>query len=174
MNWFCYTLLFLVLPDFLSSQGRVFISHSYGTLGNKKNLTASISVSDLDRDGDLDVLVGNGRHWAEQNYIFYNTGDGFFRRAIRLGNELNTTYAIPTADLDNDGDLDVVIGNDRIENIVFKNDGSGELQFDHTFGHSESNTRGLCLADLNNDNFIDIAVANRRTQNFIYLNNGKG
>ena len=51
--------------------------------------------------------------------------------------------------MDNDGDLDAVIGNDRIENIVFKNDGSEKLQFDHTFGHPESNTRSLCLADLN-------------------------
>ena len=70
MNWFCYALFFFVLPNLLCSQGRIFLSHPYGTLGNKKNLTASISVSDLDRDGDLDVLVGNGRHWAEQNYIF--------------------------------------------------------------------------------------------------------
>ena len=160
--------------NLLPAQTRVFKPHLYGYLGTDESLTASATVGDLDGDGDLDILIGNGRHWAEQNYIFYNTGRGFFRRAVRLGEELNTTYVVPIADLDNDGDLDVVVGNDRIQNMVFKNDGKGHMVFDHYFGYSESNTRGLCLADLNSDNFVDIAVANRRSQNFIYLNNRKG
>ena len=56
MNWFCYALFFFVLPNLLCSQGRIFLSHPYGTLGNKKNLTASISVSDLDRDGPSKII----------------------------------------------------------------------------------------------------------------------
>ena len=116
-------ILIFVLPNLLCSQGRIFLSHPYGTLGNNFFLTASISVSDLNRDGDLDVLVGNGRYWAEQNYIFYNTDHGFFRRVIRLGDELNTTYAILTADLDNDGDSypDIITANSGSQNIIYLN-----------------------------------------------------
>ena len=148
--------------------------HPYGRIGTDKNLTASTRLGDLDGDGDMDIVVANGRHWSEQNRVFFNDGKGFFRRSISLGTERNTTYVTPVVDIDNDGDLDVLVGNDRIRNQVFKNDGSGNLVFDHYFGFQTSNTRGLCTADLNGDGFVDVAVANRQGQNYIYFNNGKG
>ncbi len=29
------------------------------------NRSADVSLADMDSDGDLDVIVANGRHWAE-------------------------------------------------------------------------------------------------------------
>ena len=152
----------------------LFKTHPYGKLGSQKNLTSSIGLGDLDQDGDLDLVVANGRHWAEQNLIYFNDSKGFFRRSKSLGGESNTSYQVPVVDIDNDGDLDILVANDRILNQVFKNDGNGNLVFSQYFGKQESNTRGLCAADLNGDGFIDVAVANRKSQNFIYFNNGKG
>ena len=65
-----------------------FKTHPYGQLGTKKNLTSSISIGDIDKDGDLDLIVANGRHWAEQNSIYFNDGTGFFRRSKPLSLEL--------------------------------------------------------------------------------------
>ena len=168
-------ILFLTfVSQLLVAQDRIFEVHPYGRLGTDKNLTASTSLGDLDGDGDMDIVVANGRHWSEQNRVFFNDGKGFFRRSISLGTERNTTYVTLVVDIDNDGDLDVLVGNDRIRNQVFINDGSGNLVFDHYFGFQTSNTRGLCTADLNGDGFADVAVANRQGQNYIYFNNGKG
>ena len=74
----------------------LFKTHPYGQLGTKKNLTSSISIGDIDKDGDLDLIVANGRHWAEQNSIYFNDGTGFFRRSKSLGAyESNTSYQVP-------------------------------------------------------------------------------
>ena len=160
---------FILFVSASYSQSNLFKSHPYATLGTSEALTASASFGDIDGDGDLDIIVANGRHWSEYNEIFYNDGKGFFRRSKQLGSERNTTYQVPLADIDNDGDLDIIVANDRIENQIFKNDGKGNFIFDHYFGKKESNTRGLCIVDLNNDGYLDIAVANRKSQNYIYF-----
>ena len=95
----------------VGAQG-IFTTHPYGILGTQKNLSASISLGDLDQDGDLDIVVANGRHWAEQNLIYFNDGRGFFRRSVPLGGESNTTYQVSLADIDNDDDLDALVAND--------------------------------------------------------------
>ena len=158
----------------LGAQSIDLIAHPYAALGTEKYLTASISSGDLDNDGDLDIVVANGRHWSEFNQIFFNDGTGFFRRSKLLGAEATTSYMVPLADIDNDGDLDIIVANDRIKNQVFKNDGKGNFTFSGSFGRQISNTRGVCLADINSDGYIDIVEANRKTQNYIYFNNGRG
>jgi len=168
-----YIYLYSLSLSFLLAQD-LFKTHPYGKLGYQKNLTSSIGLGDLDQDGDIDLVIANGRHWAEQNIIFFNDGKGFFRRSKNLGSESNTSYQAPVVDIDNDGDLDILVANDRILNQVFMNDGNGNLIFEQYFGKQESNTRGLCVADLNNDGFVDVAVANRKSQNYIYFNDGKG
>ena len=55
-------------------------SHSFSTnnrliLGvDEQELTASIGIGDLNGDGTNDVVVANGRHWPQQNYLFFNYG----------------------------------------------------------------------------------------------------
>ena len=47
-------------------------------LGTQKARTASLGLGDIDNDGDIDVVVANGRHWPEQNRVFFNSGAGKF------------------------------------------------------------------------------------------------
>ena len=65
--------LFLTLVfQLVLAQDHIFEVHPYGRLGTDKNLTASTSLGDLDGDGDMDIVVANGRHWSEQNRVFFN------------------------------------------------------------------------------------------------------
>ncbi len=69
-------------------------------LGSGQARTAGIALGDVDGDGDLDVVVADGRHWPEQNWVLLNNGTGHFNTVRRLGRELNTSYAVPLGDLD--------------------------------------------------------------------------
>ena len=104
---------------YVDAQPVALEKHPYATLGVDTYLTASTSIGDLDEDGDMDIVVANGRHWSQFNQIFLNDGKGFFRRSKLLGAEASTSYMTATADIDNDGDLDIVVANDRIKNQIF-------------------------------------------------------
>ena len=142
-------------------------------LGAGSEVTASVSLGDVNGDGALDVVVANGRHWPGQNRIYLNDGQAAFTLARRLGEEEASTYAVPLADFDGDGDLDIAVGNDRTRNLVFLNDGTGRFEAGATFG-IPSSTRSLTLADLDGDGHTDILVVNRGRQNFIFPGDGSG
>ena len=142
-------------------------------LGKLVLRTAAIQVGDLNGDGHLDIVVANGRHWPEQNACFFNDGKGGFGRRTPLGKGPDRSYAAPLADLDGDGDLDLVIGNDRDSCVVSLNDSRGHFQQSSTLLPLAQPTRNATLADLNGDQHIDILIANRSRQNFFYLNDGK-
>ena len=168
-----FVLTFLLLIRFAGAEERRLVSHPSARLGAEANLTASISLGDVDGDGDLDAVVANGRHWAQQNYVFLNDGHGFFRTARRLGEELATSYRAALADFDGDGDLDIAVGNDRTTKTIFENDGDGHFSLRGSFGRADVPTRNLVVADMDGDGTPDILVTNRGAPNYIYFNDGQ-
>ena len=130
--------------------------------------------TDSDGDGDADALLANGRHWAQVNEVYINNGAGQFTFGYPLGPEKATTYASPAGDLDGDGDLDVIVGNDRAENWVYMNDGAGHFERVWSVGPEIEPTRSAQLADLDGDGALDVLVTNRGTPNGFYLNQGDG
>ncbi len=92
------------------------------------------TVADLDGDDDLDLAVsglGSGRFFS----IFFNKGDGTFKRAVQVvlpgigPDEALATMA--AADFDGDGDIDLVTkagGADFIDRLlVLRNNGGGRF-----------------------------------------------
>ena len=96
--------------------------------------TAGIALGDVNADGRLDLVFGNGRHWPQPNllYINGNRSDLFFPPRP-LGN--SATYAVVLTDVDRDGDLDLVEGNDYgFWNTIWLNDGRGNFSEESFFG----------------------------------------
>ena len=94
----------------------------------------SAQFGDLDQDGYLDLYIVNGMaaeemfshlpgdELVEQNLIFRNDQQGNFQPEPAWG--LNATEggrSMAMADLDNDGDLDIVINNLRAPAIIYEN-----------------------------------------------------
>jgi len=83
-----------------------------------------------------------------------------------LGAASDRSYAARLVDLDGDGDLDVVLSNDRPDpKLVYLNDGRGHFTVGSTFVKAEWPTRNASAADVNGDGLPDIIVANRFGKN---------
>jgi outer membrane protein assembly factor BamB len=136
--------------------------------------SANASIGDLDRDGDLDIVLAKGRHWPLHNQVLLNDGKAGFATSMDLGVSPDRTYSTSLADLDLDGDLDIVVSNDSPDGkFIYLNDGKANFKVSGTWGQASWNTRNTCLSDLNADNFPDLVVANRQSSSFIVINDGK-
>ena len=141
--------------------------------------SANASIGDLDDDGHLDIVLIKGRHWPGIDRVLFGDGKGSFDRVTDLSATADRSYTGALADVDLDGDLDVVVSNDKPDrNLVYLNDGHGQFTVNATFGKAQWSTRNIRLADINRDSLPDIVVANRSgkgtSPNFICLNLGNG
>ena len=160
-------------------------------LEDKGETSASVSVGDLNADGFTDIVLGKGRHWPLYNRVLLNDGKGGFT-ASNLGAAPDRTYSAALADVNRDGNLDIIVSNDAPDRkLVYLNDGKGHFTEAETFGSPNWTTRYVTLGDLNADGYPDIVVANRGdypdlvdgkpgdgpkapTPSFVCLNDGKG
>jgi hypothetical protein len=112
--------------------------------------------------------------------VLRNDGRGHFATSP-LRDEADRTYSAALADLDGDGDLDIVASNDRPDRkLVYLNDGTGHFVVAGTFGAPEWSTRYVTVADLDGDARPDLIVANRGGSaspgrpSFVCMNDGRG
>lgn len=141
--------------------------------------SANVSFGDVNGDGHLDVVLAKGRHSPRVDRVFLNDGRGRFPRTHHLGGAADRSYSASLADVDRDGDLDVVISNDTPDaKLVYLNDGKGQFHVGSTYGRPEWPTRNASVAELNGDGLPDVVVANRfgsgNGSNYICLNRGGG
>ncbi len=144
--------------------------------------------ADYDNDGDLDILVLRGA-WALEagrhpNSLLRNQGSGTFTDVTfeaGLGDVHYPTATGEWADYDNDGDIDLYIGNEtaggfRAPCQLFRNDGDGA--FADVAGEAGVQnygfTKGVTWGDYDGDRFPDLYVSNMGQPNRLYRNNGDG
>jgi len=80
-----------------------------------KHLSSNrITHEDIDRDGDIDLIVTNGYGTVS---VILNRGDGTFDRGVHYGTG-NLPREAAIADLDGDGRLDIVTPNNSDHNVT--------------------------------------------------------
>ena len=105
---------------------------------------------------------------GEANAVYLGRGDGTFEEGIAFGVD-ERTYAATVADLDADGDLDIVVGNVQQRNAAYLNDGTGRGWTEIVVGEPAESTYGVDVADVNGDGYPEIAFANSEALNRLYM-----
>jgi hypothetical protein len=174
---------------------------------NKGGWGVSAAFVDIDRDGWLDLFVGNyllysvegdidclsvtGQHdycppnsyRPQPSKLYRNKGDGTFvdiTKTALVGGAYGPALGVSTADFNNDGWMDIYVGNDGMPNQLWINQKNGTFK-DMAFlngaavngqGNSEA-SMGVDAGDYDNDGDEDIFITNWLAQmNILYQNQG--
>lgn len=172
----------------LNESNRIYIQNDFGQLVDESEtripqeiaFSHNTSTGDIDNDGDIDIYVGN---WTGQTPIgprFYiNDGTGFFTDDISgLPSRISTNAggdsysSCQLVDVDNDGDLDLVLGFPaphggpiQTNDTLLLNDGKGQFAYapenslPQRMNGGEVEEVGISSADFNNDGWMDLIIS---------------
>ncbi|HZZ40083.1 MAG TPA: CRTAC1 family protein, partial [Acidobacteriaceae bacterium] len=137
----------------------------------------NIVQADYNNDGCMDLLVLRGAwEFPERKSLLRNNCNGTFTdvtRAAGLAEPATRTQTAVWADINNDGLLDLFVGNENSPSQLFLNKGDGTFQdISHAAGIDRvAFTKAVTAADYDHDRYVDFYVSNLDGGNFLYHNN---
>lgn len=133
-----------------------------------KQSTSFVKAVDFDQDGDLDILTG-GRSISAQYgipvdiYLLENDGKGNFSLSndpgVEAFKQVGMTKDAALSDLDQDGDMDLIVAGEWMPLTLFINDGDGFHKLEIPNSSGLWNT--VIVGDVNNDGKPDILAGNQ-------------
>ena len=121
----------------------------------------SVYATDLDGDGDADVLSAS---FGDDKIAWYeNLGGGSFgvqQEITRVGSEADGPRSVYATDLDGDGDADVLSASYTDDKIAwYENLGGGAFGVQQVITGAADGARSVYAADLNGDGAADVLSA---------------
>ncbi|MFH1446241.1 MAG: FG-GAP-like repeat-containing protein, partial [Chloroflexota bacterium] len=135
--------------------------------------TLSITLGDVDGDGDLDLLAGN---YGQTNRLYLNNGTAAPFSGVtgsNISGDADDTFSIALGDVDGDGDLDMLAGNSADTNRLYLNNGTADPFSGVTGTAISSDTDGtyaIALGDVDGNGDLDMLAGNYNQTNRLYLN----
>ena len=132
------------------------------TLVDQIARVTDVQPGDFDADGDIDLAVAQFGYDDGEIRWMENKGDWVFTSHNLLN--LSGTIHTPVADMDLDGDLDIValVSQEWEEIYVFENNGRGVFKTRMIYGSTNQDfgSSGISLTDLDQDGDMDILYTN--------------
>ena len=162
-----------------------------------------VTFFDYDKDGYLDLYLGNYINYdpdyqyyyaadkfpgplaynGQPDVLYHNNGNGTFTDVTKKAGVFNPegrAMGVTSCDYDDDGDFDIFVANDAMENYLYRNNNDGTftnvaLQTATGFGQNGEATSAMSgeFGDIDNDGLADIIVPDM-AYGCIYKNTGSG
>lgn len=151
-----------------------------GNFGNKHEIlnigsyANEVFAADVDGDGDLDIFTASP---GDNEVAWYENLDGLgnFGTANIVSNTLESAWAVYVADLDNDGDMDILstmVEAFAGEVVWFENlDGLGTFGDKNVITTEVKFPRDVYAADLDNDGDMDVLSASQNDNKISWYEN---
>ena len=151
----------------------------HGGVDIDSSATNAQSVYAVDLDGDMDVDVLSASFGLDRIAWYENTdGAGNFSGAKDISTGADQTRSVFAADLDGDGDTDVLSASGGDNRIVWYENRLNQSQNDFTGGTEISTTamgtESVYATDLDGDGDADVLSANFETDEIVWYENTDG
>lgn len=140
---------------------------------------SGVASADYDNDGDLDILINKSNR--EADVLYRNNGDGTFINVADIAGINSPGYgeAVVFGDYDNDGDIDVYLGeggaSPGVYSHLFCNNGDGTFtDVTDISGMGGYRSTDAVFFDYDNDGDLDIMASQWNIGNYLWRNNGDG
>lgn len=142
-------------------------------ISGDKNPSRVIVLVDMDRDGDLDAVVGDHR---KPTRLYLNNGAGEFSAGENISNDALHTRSLAAGDVNGDGYNDVVVCGEYERCRLYLSNGTA-APFSGVIGKDLGKkasiiTYSVVLADANGDGRLDLFMADWGRPIRLFLNNG--
>ena len=176
----------------MSDQSKLYTNTSNGFIDTTQEagLTGIVSGlncihADYDNDGNIDIFVLRGAWLGEggnhPNSLLKNNGDETFTDVTKSAGLLSfhPTQTASWADVNNDGYLDLFVGNESNEKqshpcelYINQKDGSFiEESSNYNLSSIEGFVKGVVFGDINNDKWPDLYISVMGGNNLLFKNN---
>lgn len=151
-----------------------------GTFGTRQIIDSTglyanvVFAADIDGDGDMDVLFASN---GDNEVAWYENLDGLgnFGTKRTITNTLHKAWTVYAADLDNDGDIDVLATSVETfggEIVWFENlDGHGNFSTKKIISTEVQSPRSVIAADINGDGALDVVSSSQNDDKVAWYRN---
>ncbi|MFK7847595.1 MAG: FG-GAP-like repeat-containing protein [Rhodothermales bacterium] len=123
------------------------------------DLAIAVHAADLDQDGDMDILSASS---GDNKIAWYKNldGQGTFSAQTIISTQADRAFAVYTADLDSDGDLDVISGSRDDNKIAWYENLDGSLfGAQQIISTNATGVRSVTTFDVDQDGDQDVLAA---------------
>jgi hypothetical protein len=155
----------------------------WGSFGSQQvidrmwNDPTSVFAADVDGDGDLDVLSASMAGRPEEIAWYENTdGAGSFGSQQVISTVSGDARSVFAADVDGDGDLDVLSASVYAPNVVWyeNTDGAGSFGTHQVISTVADGARSVFAADVDGDGDVDVLSASAYDDKIAWYENTDG
>jgi len=142
-------------------------------ISTNSNGIKSIYATDIDGDGDMDVVSGAANNSIDVAWYENTDGQGTFGSQQVISTAINSVGSVYATDLDNDGDVDVLVGTIFDDSVIwFENiDGQGTFGTQQDINTNTNHVRAVYAADIDGDGDMDVLSASQDDDKIAWFRN---